>query len=87
MGPDLGAILAHVPLVNVVHVPLARQRAPEERIARVAVVGEGEVLPGMRRELLAAVAKEVAESLIEVQPAPFQADERDADSRPIERRL
>ena len=50
----------------------------------VEVVGVGEVLPGQRRELRAVVAQQVAEPLVDAQPAPLRADVCDADRRALE---
>ncbi len=52
----------------------------------VPVVGVGEVLGGARRELVAVVAQEVAEPLVDTQPPPPWAEVGNADDRALERR-
>jgi hypothetical protein len=52
----------------------------------VAVVGVGEALGGARRELGAVVAQEVAEPLVDAQPAAPRAEVGNADDRALERR-
>jgi len=56
------------------------------REAGLEVVGVGDVLPSARPELLEVVAEDVAEPLVDTQPAPLWADVGDADDRPFERR-
>ena len=87
MGPDQRAVLAHIPLVQLVRVHCAGQQALEVLGAGLAVVGVGDVQVGARRQLREAVAEEVTEPLVEAQPAPLWAHESDANDRAFERRL
>ncbi len=85
MGPDRRPILAEVALVYLALVELAREQAPNIRKAGIEVVGVGDLLPGASDELLTVVAEDVAEPLVEAQPAPLQAGVCDADNRALKR--
>ena len=86
VAPDDRPVLAHVALVQLVLLNLARQQVPDVVEVDVEVVGMGEVLPGQRREFRPVVAQQVAEPLVDAQPAPLRADVGDADRRALERR-
>src|SRR5260370_4903101 len=86
MRPDERAILADAALVHRVLIYLAGEQVLEVLATRGEVVGVGDVLEGERRELRAFVTQEVAEPLVEAQPAPLRADVSDADHRAFERR-
>src|SRR5260370_32394975 len=86
MRPDERAILADKALLHRVLIYLAGEQALEVRVTRVEVGGVGDVLVGARRELHAVVTEEVAEPLVEAQPASLWADLGNAGPRAVQRR-
>jgi hypothetical protein len=79
VDPEDRAILVEIALLQRVARDLAVQHLAHAREIGVEVVGMGDVLEGLGEQLFARVAELFAEPRVDPQPAPVEADMRDAD--------
>src|SRR5262249_51967467 len=84
VDPHDGAVLEIVALLHHVILDLARQQPPRLVPIRLQVVWMGDVVEGLRHRLLAGVADDVAETLIDLQPAAVRSDAGNADGGVLE---
>ena len=84
LDADERPVLADVPLLRRVRRDLPGQESPDVGEVGVEVVGVGDVLERQPHHLVVAVAHDVAELLVDPQPAAVQPDVGDADRRLLE---
>ncbi len=86
VDPDDGAVLAEVPLLHRVGGDLAGHQLADVLQVRVQVVGVGDVLESARQQFLRRIADDVAQPLVDAQPAAVEPHLRHPDRGLLEQR-
>jgi len=84
IDPDYRAVLSDIPFFHAVGIDFAGQDAADVGHIEFEVVGMGDILEGLLQQFLPAVADDVAQLLVDSQPASIRRHMGDANRRLLE---